>query len=60
MCFISNVKDSNLKILRRHTPLDYKRNLIYSNSDTNLETETTYNMHLKVYRQTEVCLNRQV
>lgn len=25
--FYSNVKDSNVKILRKHTPLDYKRNL---------------------------------
>ena len=27
MCFISNVKDSDLKLLRKHTPLDYKRNV---------------------------------
>lgn len=30
MCFTSNVKDSNLKILRKHTSLDFKRNLSIS------------------------------
>ena len=39
MCFISNVKDSDLKLLRKHTPLDYKRNVSVFKPDTDLETE---------------------
>lgn len=37
MCFISNVKDSNLKILRKHTWL--WEIYVYIKLDTDLETE---------------------
>lgn len=56
MCFISNAKDSNLKSLRKHTPLADKRNL------STCKMRHTFgnwndNMHLTVHRQTVVALS---